>query len=367
MTVRHTIFALLAALLVVGCGGSDSSTTATTPGTDAPAAPATSTGGAGGGSALGAVEGAVARVGGQEISAAELDEIAAARLVRLQVQAYELRKQALDEMIDERLLTAEAETRGITMDELIKVEVTDKLTEPTDEEAKAYFDANPPRGNVDFERIKPRVKAFMQRQQEQDLRGALVATLREKASVEVLLEPLRFDVDGGEGNPSYGDVENAPVLIVEFSEFQCPYCSRVLPTIDQVKEEYGDKVAIVCRDFPLPMHKDAPKAAEAAHCAQEQDKFWEMHDLMFANQRALGVDKLKGYATELGLDEAAFATCLDSGKYADAVEADKEAGARVGVSGTPAFFINGQFLNGARPFESFKEVIDAELQAKGLL
>ncbi len=354
--------ALTFALTLSACGGGES-TTSTPARTEAAPAAARAGGGGGGGSALGVV----ARIGSKEITWEELNSKVASQLVRLQVQAYEMRKKALDEMIDSELMEAEAAKRGISLEELTKAEVTDKLVEPTDEEAKAYFDKNPPRGQVDFERIKPRVKAFMQRNQEQELRAAFVATLRETAGVEVMMEPLRFDVDRGEGNPTYGDWDNAPIQIVEFSEFQCPYCSRVNPTMDQVKETYGDKVAITFRDFPLPMHKEAGKASEAGHCATDQGKFWEMHDLMFENQRGLQVDKLKGYAVEVGLDATAFNECLDSGKYADRVEANKAAGEKVGVSGTPAFFINGQFLNGARPFESFQEVIDGELKAKGLL
>ena len=325
---------------------------------------------AGGSSAAGVTEGGtgvVARIGDQEITYEQLDAEAASKLVRLRVQAWELRKQTLDELIDGQLMEAEAESRGITVEELVQAEVTDKVVEPTDEEAKAYFDANPPRGQVEFDRIKPRVKAYMSRTAEQELRAEFIGGLREKSKVEVMLAPLRFDVGPGENNPTYGDFANAPVKIVEFSEFACPYCSRVNPTIDQVKETYGDKVALVFRDYPLPMHKDAPKAAEAGHCAADQGKFWEMHDLMFANQRALKPEDLKGYATELALDEGAFAECLDSDRYADNVAADTADGAKVGVSGTPAFFINGQFINGARPFESFKEIIDAELKDKGLL
>ena len=173
--------------------------------------------------------------------------------------------------------------------------------------------------------------------------------------------------DIGHEHPRKGDPATAPVTIVEFSEFQCPYCSRVLPTVEKVMEEYGDKVAVVFRDFPLPMHKEAPKAAEAGHCANEQGKFWEMHDKLFENMRALQVDKLKSYAGELGLDQAKFDECLDSGRHAATVDASMKAGQAAGVRGTPAFFINGQFLNGAQPFENFKKIIDAELKAKGAL
>lgn len=357
--------ALTFALTLSACGGD--STPSTTSTTEVAPSAARAGGGGGGNPLGGGGAGVVAKIGAKEITWEELDNKAASRLVRLRVQAYEMRKQALDEMIDSELMEAEATKRGITLEELTKAEVTDKLVEPTDEAAKEYFDKNPPRGQVDFERIKPRVKAFMQRNQETELTAAFVATLRASAGVEVYLDPLRFDVDRGDGNPVYGDWDNAPIQIVEFSEFQCPYCSRVNPTMDQVKETYGDKVAITFRDFPLPMHKEAGKASEAGHCATDQGKFWEMHDLMFANQRALQVDKLKGYAVEIGLDAAVFDECLDSGKYADRVEANKAAGEKVGVSGTPAFFINGQFLNGARPFESFQEIIDGELKAKGLL
>lgn len=306
-----------------------------------------------------------AKIGQAEISMDELDRRAAGKLVRLRTQEYEIRKTTLDELIDEQLLNAEATKRGITRDELVAAEITAKATEPSDEEAKAYFDANPPRGGVEFDKVKGRVKAFMKRKAEQDARTALIAGLREGAGVEVFLEPLRFDVSK-DNDPTYGPAD-APITIIEFSDFQCPYCARVNDSVQQVKDTYGDKISLTFRDFPLPMHPEAPKSAEAAHCADEQGKFWEYHDKLFANMKAQKDDNLKAYATELGLDSAAFNTCLDSGKYADDVLKDKADGEMAGVSGTPAFFINGVFLNGARPFENFKEVIDAELKAKGLL
>lgn len=354
-------------LLVSACAGllacGSSSTSGTT--TSSPA-PARSTSSAPVADMLGGGTGPAARIGAEEISFADLDEAASAQMVRLRTQAYDIRKQTLQGLIDDRLLAAEAKKLGVTSDELVKTEVTDKVAEPSDEEAKAYFDKNPPRGQVDFEKIKPRVKAFMKRQSEQEVRAAFISKLRDAAGVQIFLEPMRFDVTFDGDDPIYGS-KDAPVMIVEFSDFQCPYCSRVNDTVEQVKKEYGDKVALVFRDFPLPMHPEAPKASEAGQCANEEGKFWGMHDLMFANQQALKDEDLKGYAKKLGLDETKFAACLDSGKWAAEVEEDKAAGSVVGVTGTPAFFINGQFLNGARPFEQFKEIIDAELSAKGLL
>ena len=173
-----------------------------------------------------------------------------------------------------------------------------------------------------------------------------------------------MDVDT-EGFPGKGS-EDAPVTIVEFSDFECPFCSRVVPTLDRISERYGDQVRIVFRQFPLDnLHPNARKAAEASLCAEEQGKFWEMHDAMFANQRQLQVAQLKRQAGELGLDTNAFDECLDSGRHAAQVQADVDAGAGLGVTGTPAFLINGRFLSGAQPFEAFEKVIEDELRRAG--
>lgn len=314
----------------------------------------------------------VARVNGKDITAAQLDAEIQGQLIGLKVQVHDARTKGLEKFIDDQLLEAEAAKRGMTAEELIKAEISGKLAEVSDEEAKAYFDSKvPPGSKAEFDTgprpVKGRIKQIIAREQETGLRGAFIGSLRAGAGVEVLLQPMRFDVGYSDVNPRKGDPATAPVTIIEFSEFQCPYCSKVKPTMDKIEETYGDKVAVVFRDYPLPMHKEAPKASEAGHCANEQGKFWEMHDVMFENQRGLQVDKLKGYAAGIGVDQAKFDECLDSGRHAATVEADTKAGAAVGVRGTPAFFVNGQFLNGAQPFENFKKLIDAELEAKGLL
>jgi protein-disulfide isomerase len=154
------------------------------------------------------------------------------------------------------------------------------------------------------------------------------------------------------------------VTIVEFSDYQCPFCARVNPTLDRIRQTYGDRVKIVFKDYPLGNHPQAPKAAEAAHCAGEQNKYWEMHDAIFANQRAMEVANLKQSARAIGLNGSVFDQCLDSGKHAATVRAGTELGDKMGVNSTPTLYINGRVLLGAVPFESFKQVIDEELARK---
>jgi protein-disulfide isomerase len=177
-------------------------------------------------------------------------------------------------------------------------------------------------------------------------------------------DPNRRYTVNVEGAPSLGPA-SAPVTLVEFSDFQCPFCSRVGPTLKQIRETYGDQVRLVFKHLPLDMHRDAPGAHAAAEAAGRQDKFWEMHDKIFENQRELNAEKYKQYATELGLDVAQFEKDVASSEVKARVDADKREAASLGATGTPSFFINGRYLSGARPFEAFKEIIDAELEAKG--
>ena len=164
-------------------------------------------------------------------------------------------------------------------------------------------------------------------------------------------------------DPVKGD-DNAPITIIEFSDFECPFCGRFYTqTLPQLEENYikTGKAKLVFRDFPLSFHQNAQKASEAAECAKDQDKFWEYHDHLFVNQQSLSDSALKGYAKTLGLDTAKFDKCLDSGEKASEVQADFAAGSAAGVSGTPSFFINGVKLVGAQPFAAFQQIIDAEL------
>lgn len=155
----------------------------------------------------------------------------------------------------------------------------------------------------------------------------------------------------------------AKVTIVEYSDFECPFCARAEPTIKQILEKYPDDVQLVYKHFPLPSHSNSWKAAEASECAAEQGKFWEYHDILFENQDALYITMLKDYAKQLGLNTEEFDACLDSGSMKARIENDKQEGESLGVSGTPAFFVNGKMISGAQPFSVFDAAVSRALSS----
>ncbi len=176
-------------------------------------------------------------------------------------------------------------------------------------------------------------------------------------------EPTRYDV-ATDDDPALGP-ENAPVTIIEFSDYQCPYCRRWAEQVEgELVKTYGDKIRIVYRDFPLTqMHPEALPAAEAANCAGEQGKYWDYHDALFSQKYGLGQDAYLAYAKDLGLDTDQFTACMEEHRYRDEVLADQQYALQLGVQSTPTFFINGIAVVGAQPFEVFKSIIDKELAA----
>jgi protein-disulfide isomerase len=307
---------------------------------------------------------AAAIVAGKPIAAAEVDELVRAQLMDLRAREQQLRSQALDALVTQALIEKEAEVRRVTPEALHKAEVEDKAV-VTEADAKAYYEANKARfGTTGEAQALQQIRAGLGQQRQTERRAAFTRELKSKYEVKVLLEPYRVPVEVGtapvRGNPK------APVTILEFSDFQCPFCVRARPTVSRVREAYGDKVRWVFRHFPLDFHAQAEKAGEAAACAGDQGKFWEMHDLLWSNTAKLQVPDLKAHAATLGLDAAAFGECLDSGRHGGLVSGDLAAGQGYGVSGTPAFFVNGRPLVGAQPFEAFAQVIDDELQRQGI-
>lgn len=308
---------------------------------------------------LPAPPGAVATVGDQVLTQQQLDELVQGPLMELRLRESMLRMQALDELIAQTVLGKEATARGLSVPALLKAEVEDKAA-PSEADLRAYYEANKDRfsGVAEADALK-QIEPGLRQQRQRERQATYLRELRQKNAVRVLIEPLRVAIDTKDA-PVRGNVE-APVTIVEFSDFQCPFCARARPTVNQVRETYKDRVRVLFRNFPLQMHAQAPKAAEAAACAGEQGKFWEMHDRLFASQGKLQVPDLKQHAADLGLKADAFNACLDSGRHANDWQQGITDGARYGVTGTPAFFINGRPLMGAQPFQNFAQVIDDEL------
>ncbi len=307
-----------------------------------------------------------ARVGDHTISVTEVDARAKNDNSEIYQQLYTARRAALDAMVADYLLGQEAKARGVSVEELTRQEIDGKITPATEAQVQEFFNQNQARmGGQTLETVGPRIQQHLDSQSTQAAANAFLGSLKAKAALKIALEPPRVDVQVAQNDPTKGPA-TAPITLVEFSEFQCPFCQRVGPAIQQVLATYGDKVRLVFRDYPLPFHDNAQSASEAAQCAHEQGQFWAYHDKLFQNQQALAADKLKQYATEIGLDAAAFTACFDSGRFRAAVQEDAAHGQAVGVSGTPAFFINGRFLSGAQPFEAFKTIIDEELEMKGI-
>jgi len=302
-------------------------------------------------------------IDGDTISMSEVEDLVRAKLIDIENQRYEALQRGLDGIVAQRLIDKEAKARGITTDELEKAEISSKIAEPTDEEIAAVYEASKSQlGGAPLEEVRPRVVAYLKNQSTGVRAQAYLTELRAKYPVVVKLSPPIVKVEVGH-LPSRGGGDDAPVVIVAFSDYQCPFCKRGEVEVAKVLEHYGDKVRYYHRDFPLPFHEHAHKAAEAADCANKQGKFWPFHDKLFKASE-LSPQAYQAIADELGLDRTAFDACMSSGEVNTDIEADAAAGTAAGVSGTPAFFINGRVLSGAQPFEKFQQLIDEEISRK---
>lgn len=337
------IVPLALALSALGCQRQDASTTATTA-----ASPSA----------------VVAQLNGRDISAAELETWMKDDLYNREIEGkpagevYEAQAQAIDGMLNDLLVADAAKKAGQTPEAYLTAQ-EQALGPVSDEEVKAFFEANsgrlPP--GATLETLGPRIKQHLETQRPEKVRE----NLRASAKVEVLLQPPRTKIDAT--GPSRGPAD-APVVIVAFSDYQCPFCKRAEPTIDAVLAKYPTQVRLVFRHLPLDgLHPQARPASIAAVCAEQQGKFWEYHAQLFENQQSLSNEDLDKYATAVGLDMAAFKTCIASPEAAQRVQTDAEAARSAGITGTPAFFINGILISGARPIEDFEKWIDQELAA----
>jgi len=311
----------------------------------------------------------VAAVGSSTITLAEVDDRALQQSaadfgsVKLSQALYTARRSAIDEIIANRLFDDAAKAQHIERSALIEKEITSKIATVTDAEVAEWYRVNQARvQGATLDQVRMPIRNFLTQERMQDVRSQYITALKQKTPVRILLEPPRQQFAKAI-SPTRGP-DKAPIEIVEFSDFQCPFCLRADPTVRQVLSTYGDRIRFVYRHFPLPNHPNARPAAEAAACAADQDKFWAYHDKLFADPGHLADADLKQSAASLGLDASKFTACVDGHKTKDKVDADIAAGREAGVDGTPAFFINGRMLSGAQPYDVFKRLIDEELELK---
>jgi predicted DsbA family dithiol-disulfide isomerase len=304
----------------------------------------------------------VATIGKHHITQQEMDAAVLQNMSRSQL--YEARKDALDTLIDGYIIEQAAKKAHLTTAAYLARELDSKTGQVTVDEAHKYYDAHKAgidsqTGGRPFSDIQGLIVNALQRHRDRDRREALITKLRGDDNVKVALEEPRVNV-ASEGHPWTGG-KDARVTIVEFSDFQCPYCRAAEPALKNVRAKYGDKVKLVYMDFPLGMHQHAMDAAVAGRCASDQDKFWQFHDAMFADQTKLDPASLKANAAKIGLDTKKFNDCFDAKAAVPGIKADQAQGEQLGVSGTPTFFVNGREMVGAETEQGFSDVIDDEL------
>jgi len=307
----------------------------------------------------------LATINGEAITAGDIEDSLQALIFDVQEQVYGLRKNEVDLNINDTLLTQEAQKRKITTNALLETEV--KPRPITEEQARVFFEQNKDRVSGDFAQTRDAIISYLQQVEVRLAERAFVDKLRTAASIQIFLKAPESPVFkiSTKDQPSLGDA-NAAVTIVAFTDYQCPSCAAIHPALERLVKESGNKVRLVARDFPLSQHAEAFKAAEAAEAAREQGKYWEYVQVLLQNQSSLSVEKLKSYATQLGLDRARFDAALDSQKFAEMVQTDLDDGVKLGLKGTPSFFINGRRVT-AKSYEELKESVNAALKSPNVI
>lgn len=311
-------------------------------------------------------EGVAAKVGEIEITNEELRQGIESDLYELEQKMFETKMNRLKALILEKLMMNDPKKKDLTNDQYMDKYIAGDVKVSESDINQFVKEKNIPKEQVNPQ-IKERIRTYLLTEKKKTAVEEWLAKKTKKTGIEVYIKKPRrptFNVEIGKA-PVMGE-KDAPVTIVEFSDFQCPYCAKAAETVDQIKKDYGKKVKVVFKQFPLPFHSQAKQAASAALCAWEQkpEYFWKMHDELFDDQSKLGKEDLTNTAKKIGVNEQKFTACLESGKYADMVNQDIEQGKELGVKSTPTFFVNGKLLQGAQPYEAFKEVIDEELSQK---
>ncbi|MGH9871442.1 MAG: thioredoxin domain-containing protein [Pyrinomonadaceae bacterium] len=305
----------------------------------------------------------IVTVGGRPITAGKIDERLKPISYKLRLNSYQLAQQALDLTINDLLLIAEANRRNVPPEEIVRKEITEKIHAPTEAEIAKFYADNKEKIPTELAAASNQIAMYLQEQDRQRLEAELSKRLRTGANIRLLLSEPALPVQSisVDDDPVRGDA-NAPITIVEFTDFQCPSCAALQPILEEVLKSYGNKVRLVVRDFPLARHENARKAAEAANAANAQGKFFEYTALLFKRQDKLDLPSLKKYASEVGLNRARFDVELDGGKYSAEVKHDVADGEMYGIDSTPAVFVNGVALR-EMTVEALRALIDRGLAA----
>jgi protein-disulfide isomerase len=302
-----------------------------------------------------AIDNVVAVIDGAKITQADLEQ--KHNLFQARNTYYEAERKVLDQFVDDYILEHAARKENVTVEELLKRHTQGaEGVDPPDDALRVYYeglDTTEP-----FDTAKDKIKEFIRQKRITKAKTAYMAELKAQAKVEIELAAPRAQASL-KGAAIRGP-KDAPVTVIEFADFECPYCQQIEPKLMRLQQEFQGKLAFAYKDFPLPMHAHAQKAAEAAHCALDQGKFWEFHDLLYSSHQ-LDVSQLKQSARTLKLDGEAFDKCLDSGASAAVVKANLDEAQGLAISGTPGFFVNGRYLEGNVPYDSLRSVVAEEL------
>ncbi len=301
----------------------------------------------------------VAEINGTTVTQGQLDKDKADTLFNARRTYYTTERKALESLIDQMLLEMQARKEHVTVDELIERHVTSQIKkDPTDDQLQIFYDSL--ETDQPFSAVRGEILRQLRQIRISKARAAYIKSLREQAKISVMLPEPRAEV-ALDGKALRGP-ENAPVRVVEFADYQCPYCRELEPQLERLKSEFGDKVAFAFMDFPLPMHAHAQQLAEAADCAGAQGKFWEYHDFLFKDlKEPFDASALKEEAKTLNLDTARFDSCLDSSGEAAKIKKDMAQGKNLGITGTPTVYINGRFESGNVKYDTLRDIVQQEL------
>jgi protein-disulfide isomerase len=302
----------------------------------------------------------IAEIDGAKLTLADLERKNPARLFQARNAFHEAERKAVDEFVEEYLLERQAKNENITVAELLQRHVNSTIAnDPSDDALRVYYEGIDTADS--FEAVRGKIADHLRQRRIAKAKATYLQSLRTSSNIAIRLAPPRAQVSAA-GAPVRGNVD-APVTIVEYADYECPYCQQIQPALDKLETEYKGKIAFIYKDVPLPMHANAQKASEATHCAGVQGKYWEFHDVL-AQSKRLDLASLKQNARDLKLDTGSFDKCLDSGETAAVVKTHVEEAQALGLQGTPSFFINGRFFSGALTYEKLREIVDEEIAGR---